>query len=284
MRLRSVAATAVVAAAVALLPRTARADFLAAAAHEGGGGNGDGGRSAWERATGFPAPDATAAAPQPQPQPRAGFLYYNKAAHAHATASHDGRSVRIGNQSTILLSGSVHYMRLTPGMWPAIFAEARAGGLNAIETYCFWTDHEQQRNGGFDFSGRKNLSGFVRAAGDAGLWVLLRPGPYVGAEYSGGGFPHWLRDIPGLRYRSYNQPWVDESTRWMAQLNSTLRADLVGNGGNIVMAQIENEWNPGSNCMQKTGPHSWTDQDQNGVQFYLWNWQLVQSLAWGIPW
>ena len=50
------------------------------------------------------------------------------------------------------------------------------------------------------------------------------------------------------------------------------------------MAQIENEWNPGSNCMQRTGPSSWTDQDENGVDFYLWNWRLVDSLGWGIPW
>ncbi len=192
--------------------------------------------------------------------------------------------MRIDNESTLLIGGSVHYMRLTPGMWADVFAEARAGGLNAIETYCFWTDHEQVRGGGFDWTGRKNLTGFVRAAAEAGLWVLLRPGPYVGAEYSGGGFPHWLRDVPDLKYRNYNPAWVDESTRWMVALNETLRSEMVGEGGNIVMAQIENEWNPGSNCMQKTGPSSWTDQNENGVEFYLWNWRLVESLQWGIVW
>ena len=62
----------------------------------------------------------------------------------------------------------------------------------------------------------------------------------------------------------------------MAALNETLRDDMVGNGGNIIVAQIENEWNPGSNCMQKTGPDSWTDQNGNGVEYYLWNWQLAQ--------
>ena len=255
--------------------------------------------STWERATGYDAPAAADEATSTTTElegggaglttstPAAGssgFLYFNRSAHGRASVSYDGRAVRVDNQSTLLLGGSVHYMRLTPGMWADIFAEARAGGLNAIETYCFWTDHEQVRNGGFDWSGRKNLTGFVRAAADAGLWVLLRPGPYVGAEYSGGGFPHWLRDVPGLKYRSYNQPWVDESTRWMAALNETLRDDMVGNGGNIIMAQIENEWNPGSNCMQKTGPDSWTDQNGNGVEYYLWNWQLAQSLNWGIVW
>ena len=161
-------------------------------------------------------------------------------------------------------------------MWADVFAEAKAAGLNAIETYCFWTDHEPVRGGGFDFStGRLNLTGFVRAAGEAGLWVLLRPGPYVGAEYSGGGFPHWLRDIPGLTYRNYNKPWMDESTRWMAALNTTLRNDLVGSGGNIILSQIENEWNPASNCMQHTGPDSWTDQDDAGVNFYLCTWLLL---------
>eukprot|EP01052_Picozoa_sp_SAG31_P050729 SAG31_NODE_11710_length_1004_cov_1.647514_2_plen_198_part_01 len=176
-----------------------------------------------------------------------GFLYFNRSVHGHASASYDGRSVRIDNESTLLIGGSVHYMRLTPGMWADVFAEARAGGLNAIETYCFWTDHEQVRGGGFDWTGRKNLTGFVRAAAEAGLWVLLRPGPYVGAEYSGGGFPHWLRDVSDLKYRNYNPAWVDESTRWMVALNETLRSEMVGEGGNIVMAQIENEWNPGSN-------------------------------------
>ena len=97
--------------------------------------------STWERATGF--------VHVPAPAPAAGFLYYNRSAHARAAVSYDGRSVRIDNQSTILLGGSVHYMRLTPGMWADIFAEAKTGGLNAIETYCFWTDHEQVRGGGF---------------------------------------------------------------------------------------------------------------------------------------
>ena len=55
----------------------------------------------------------------------------------------------------------------------------------------------------------------------------------------------------------------------MAALNTTLRNDLVGSGGNIILSQIENEWNPGSNCMQHTGPDSWTDQDDAGVNFYL---------------
>jgi hypothetical protein len=260
----------------------ARSTFEAAPAAE---------RTPWQRATGFPAaPTASAATVYGTGSGSgsasgSGFVYYNRSVHARATASFDGRSIRIDNYSTLLLGGSVHYMRLTPGMWQDVFAEAKAGGLNAIETYCFWTDHQPVRGGGFDFStGRLNLTGFVRAAGEAGLWVLLRPGPYVGAEYSGGGFPHWLRDVPGLKYRNYNQPWLDESTRWMAALNRTLRNDLVGNGGNIILSQIENEWTPGSNCMQHTGPSSWTDQDHAGVKFYLWNWQLVQSLNWGIPW
>ena len=68
---------------------------------------------------------------------------------------------------------------------------------------------------------------------------------------------------------------MDESTRWMAALNTTLRNDLVGSGGNIILSQIENEWNPASNCMQHTGPDSWTDQDDAGVNFYLCTWLLL---------
>ncbi|CAF1541268.1 unnamed protein product [Adineta steineri] len=75
-----------------------------------------------------------------------------------------------------------------PGMWPYIMSMAKQNGLNTVQTYVFWNIHEQKR-GTYDFSGRANLSQFLQDAANAGLFVNLRIGPYVCAEWDYGGFP-----------------------------------------------------------------------------------------------
>ena len=106
----------------------------------------------------------------------------------------DGKPVKI-------ISGAVHYFRNLPDTWPDIFQKMRALGCNTVETYCAWNLHEPHP-GEFDFSGALDLSAFLDAANDAGLMAIVRPGPYICAEWDFGGLPWWLQNEPGIEIRS----------------------------------------------------------------------------------
>ena len=113
------------------------------------------------------------------------------------TVSYDHRAIKINGQRTLLISGVIHYPRSTPGMWPYLFKMAKNQGLNTIQTYVFWNIHEQKQ-GVLDFTGRANISRFLEDAADAGLFVNLRIGPYVCAEWNYGGLPVWLNQVPNI--------------------------------------------------------------------------------------
>jgi len=118
---------------------------------------------------------------------------------------------------------------------------AKAMGINTIGTYVFWNLQEPQR-GVFDFSGNNDIAAFVRTAQEEGLWVLLRPSPYVCAEWEFGGYPYWLQNIPGLVVRSKEPQYLSEYQRYITRLGKELSPLLVTNGGNILMVQVENEY------------------------------------------
>ncbi|PKU73719.1 Beta-galactosidase 1 [Dendrobium catenatum] len=120
--------------------------------------------------------------------------------------SHDGRAITIDGQRRVLFSGSIHYPRSTPEMWPDLMQKAKEGGLDAIETYVFWNAHEPQR-GQYNFEGNLDLIRFIKEIQNAGLYAILRIGPYVCAEWNYGGLPAWLRQIPGLQMRTNNRPF-----------------------------------------------------------------------------
>ena len=122
--------------------------------------------------------------------------------------THDRRAIRIDGSRRLLLSGSIHYPRSTPDMWPAMMDRSLQAGINTLDTYVFWNLHERRR-GVLDFSGRLNLPAYLELAWPGhGLRVILRMGPYICAETNYGGFPPWLRDVPGMRMRTYNEPFL----------------------------------------------------------------------------
>ncbi|EPS63795.1 beta-galactosidase, partial [Genlisea aurea] len=118
--------------------------------------------------------------------------------------TYDRRALIVDGRRRILISGSIHYPRSTPDMWPDLIQKSKDGGLDVIETYIFWNLHEPLR-GQYDFEGRKDLVKFVKLVHEAGLYVHLRIGPYVCAEWNYGGFPIWLHFIPGIVLRSDNE-------------------------------------------------------------------------------
>ncbi|KAJ6759641.1 BETA-GALACTOSIDASE 6 [Salix purpurea] len=91
-------------------------------------------------------------------------------------------------------------------MWPSLIAKAKEGGLDAIETYVFWNAHEPQP-GHYDFSGRHDIVSFIKEVHAQGLYACLRIGPFIQSEWSYGGLPFWLHDIPGIVFRSDNEPF-----------------------------------------------------------------------------
>lgn len=189
------------------------------------------------------------------------------------TVEYDERSFIINGTRELLIGGVVHYPRTTPGMWPRIFSNMRADGLNAVQTYVFWNLHEHQR-GVFDFSGRLDLMRYLREAQDAGLYVILRIGPYICAETNYGGFPPWLRDVPGIRMRTDNDAFKREMEQWMRTLCAYLEPMYASNGGPVILLQIENEYDY---CRE-------IGYGDAGERYLAWCAQLAHDLDTGVPW
>lgn len=140
-----------------------------------------------------------------------------------------------------ILGGEMHMSRIPRAYWRQRLKMARAMGLNAIGLYIFWNVHETEK-GKFDFKGEKDVAQFCRIAAEEGLWVCLRPGPYVCAEWDFGGFPYWLLTEPGCVPRSNNPVFLQYSARYMSELGKQLAPLQADRGGNIIMVQVENEY------------------------------------------
>jgi beta-galactosidase len=140
-----------------------------------------------------------------------------------------------------ILSGEMHYPRVPRAYWHDRFRKARAMGLNTITTYVFWNLHEP-RPGVYDFSGQNDIAEYIREAQQEGLNVILRPGPYVCAEWDLGGYPSWLLKDHSLVLRSTDPKYTAAVHRWFARLAQEVAPLLLKNGGPIIAIQVENEY------------------------------------------
>jgi beta-galactosidase len=140
-----------------------------------------------------------------------------------------------------MISGELHYPRVPREAWRARMKMAKAMGLNTIGTYVFWNLHEPKK-GKFDFSGNNDIAAFVKMAQEEGLWVILRPSPYVCAEWEFGGYPYWLQSEKGLVVRSKEPQYLAEYKKYIIEVGKQLAPLQVNHGGNILMVQIENEY------------------------------------------
>ena len=140
-----------------------------------------------------------------------------------------------------LISGAVHYFRNLPETWPDIFEKLRAMGCNCVETYCAWNMHEP-KPGTFDFTGRLDIVRFIKEAEKAGLMVIVRPGPYICAEWEFGGLPWWIQREEGLEIRCCNEVYIRYFDRYLDELLGRVRPLLCTNGGPVILLQCENEY------------------------------------------
>jgi beta-galactosidase len=140
-----------------------------------------------------------------------------------------------------MLAGEMHFQRIPREYWKDRLLKARAMGLNTVCTYVFWSLLEPEP-GKWDFGGRNDLAAFIETAAEAGLWVVVRPGPYACAEWDFGGLPIWLLRTPDIKVRCLDPRYMAACERYIAKMAALLRPLQVHKGGPVIMVQIENEY------------------------------------------
>ena len=153
----------------------------------------------------------------------------------------NGNHFELDGKPFQIISGAIHYARVPRAYWRDRLRKARAMGLNTVETYVFWNKHEVAPDE-FDFSGQNDVAEFIREAQQEGLFVILRPGPYVCAEWDFGGYPAWLLREPGMVVRSSNPAFMADASRWLHRLGKELAPLQSEYGGPIIAVQVENEY------------------------------------------
>uniref|UniRef100_A0A3Q3EXY2 Si:dkey-224e22.2 n=1 Tax=Labrus bergylta TaxID=56723 RepID=A0A3Q3EXY2_9LABR len=140
-----------------------------------------------------------------------------------------------------ILGGSIHYFRVPRAYWEDRLLKMKACGLNTLTTYVPWNLHEPER-GTFRFQDQLDLKAFVTLAADMGLWVILRPGPYICAEWELGGLPSWLLQDKGMQLRTTYPGFVNAVGLYFDKLVSIIKPLMFEEGGPVIAVQVENEY------------------------------------------
>ncbi|MEO6916395.1 MAG: beta-galactosidase family protein, partial [Chitinophagaceae bacterium] len=141
-----------------------------------------------------------------------------------------------------IISGEMHPARIPQEYWRHRIQMAKAMGCNTIAAYIFW-NYQETTEGVFDFkTGNKDVAKFIRICQEEGMWVLVRPGPYVCAEWDFGGLPPYLLKIPDIKIRCMDPRYMSAATRYIDKLAQEIKPLQCKNGGPVLMVQIENEY------------------------------------------
>ena len=153
----------------------------------------------------------------------------------------------LNGRPIVPIMGEVHYTRVPEGEWRDYIRKMKAGGVNIVATYVFWIHHEE-KEGVFDFSGRRDIGKFLKICEEEGMMVALRMGPWSHGECLQGGFPRWLLNGKTLRtsdwrraLRSNNGVYLEKVERWWTRLFKEVDGHLWKQGGCIISCQLENE-------------------------------------------
>ena len=152
-------------------------------------------------------------------------------------------------KNTFLLNGKpfvvkaaeVHYPRIPRPYWEHRIKMCKALGMNTLCLYVFWNIHEQ-KEGVYDFSGQNDVAEFCRLAQKNGMYVIVRPGPYVCAEWEMGGLPWWLLKKKDIRLRERDPYFLERVRLFEKEVGKQLASLTIENGGPIIMVQVENEY------------------------------------------
>lgn len=153
----------------------------------------------------------------------------------------DNKQFYMDGKPYTILSGAMHYFRIPQEYWYDRLLKLKECGFNTVETYTCWNLHEPQE-GEFHFSGMLDIAKYIETAKDLGLNVILRPGPYICAEWDFGGLPAWLLKYEKMPLRCYDELFLSKISRYYSELLRRVKPYLSSNAGNIIMIQVENEY------------------------------------------
>ncbi|XAR61708.1 Beta-galactosidase [Bertholletia excelsa] len=188
--------------------------------------------------------------------------------------TYDKKAIIINGRRRILLSGSIHYPRSTPEMWEDLIQKAKDGGLDVIDTYVFWNIHEAAP-GNYNFEGRYDLVRFIKTVQKVGLYAHLRIGPYICGEWNFGGFPVWLKYVPGISFRTDNEPFKAAMQGFTQKIVQMMKSENLfeSQGGPIILSQIENEYGSQRKAFGAAGD-----------AYLNWAARMAVGLDTGVPW
>ncbi len=155
--------------------------------------------------------------------------------------TYKGNNFYLDGKPFVVISGALHYFRIPREYWYDRLLKLKECGFNTVETYTCWNLHEP-KEGEFCFEGNLDIEAYIQTATELGLNIILRPGPYICAEWEFGGLPAWLLNYENLPLRCYDNDFLRILRRYYGELLSRVRPYLAQNGGNIFMLQIENEY------------------------------------------
>ncbi len=147
----------------------------------------------------------------------------------------------LGGKPFRIVSGAIHYFRTVPEYWRDRLEKLVNMGCNTVETYIPWNFHEPNR-GEFIWDGMRDVCKFIETARELGLYMIIRPSPYICAEWEFGGLPAWLLKDKNMRLRCSYKPYLDAVRDYYSVLMPKLAAHQIDRGGNIILVQIENEY------------------------------------------
>ncbi len=140
-----------------------------------------------------------------------------------------------------IISGAIHYFRTVPEYWRDRLEKLVNMGCNTVETYIPWNFHEPEK-GKFLWQGGRDIEKFIKIANELGLYMIIRPSPYICAEWEFGGLPAWLLADKNMRFRCSYKPYLEAVREYYSELMPRLVPHQIDRGGNIIMVQIENEY------------------------------------------
>ncbi|WP_199509591.1 beta-galactosidase [Nucisporomicrobium flavum] len=155
--------------------------------------------------------------------------------------TYDKYSIMVDGERVLLRGAEFHYFRLpSPDLWRDVLEKYKAAGFNAVSLYFNWAYHSPKQ-GVYDFTGVRDVDRLLRLTEELGLYVVARPGPYINAETTGGGFPAWLKRVPG-RARSSDAGYTDAYREWLDRINPIIARHQVTRGGRVLLYNVENEY------------------------------------------
>ncbi|MCM3626636.1 beta-galactosidase [Paenibacillus glycanilyticus] len=161
--------------------------------------------------------------------------------HKNTAVQYNSFSYNINGEQVFLNSAAIHYFRMPKEEWREVLVKAKLAGMNCVDTYFAWNVHEPEE-GMWSFEGNNDCGAFLDLCHELGLWVIARPGPFICAEWDFGGFPYWLNTKKDMKFRTYDELYLTYVDRYMDRIIPIIRKREIGEGGSVILVQVENEY------------------------------------------